>query len=106
MQNWTPRDARGIPEAARLRPAAVPSRRYPAGWCESLDVSERFLWDLRRTVSEMVVENYAGHLRELAHRHGLRLSIEPYVAPCNDLVYAGRADEPMCEFWMNNFMFQ
>ena len=66
----------------------------------SLEVSERFLWDLRRTVSELVVENYAGHLRELARDHGMRLSIEAYGGPCDNLSYAGRADEPMCEFWV------
>ena len=30
---------------------------------DSLEVSERFLWDLRQTISDLVVENYAGHLR-------------------------------------------
>ena len=36
----------------------------------SPEISERFLWDLRQTVSELVVENYAGHMRELAHAAG------------------------------------
>ncbi len=66
---------------------------------DSLDVSERFLWDYRETICEMLLENYAGHLRELAHKKGLRLSIEAYDGTCDDLRYAGRADEPMCEFW-------
>ena len=66
----------------------------------SLEISERFLWDLRRTVSELVVENYAGHLHELAHAQGLRFTIEAYGGPCDDLPYGGQADEPMCEFWM------
>ncbi len=65
----------------------------------SLEVSERFLWDYRETVCEIMLENYAGHLRELAHRDGLRLSIEAYDGTCDDLRYAGRADEAMCEFW-------
>jgi hypothetical protein len=66
----------------------------------SLEVSERFLWDLRRTISELVVENYAGHLRDLAHRHGLRFTIEAYGSPCDNLPYAGQCDEPMGEFWV------
>jgi len=66
----------------------------------SLEISERFLWDLRRTISELVVENYARGLGELARARGLRLSIEAYGGPCDDLPYAGEADEPMCEFWM------
>lgn len=71
----------------------------------SLEVSERFLWDLRQTISDLVVENYAGHLRTLANQHGLRLSIEAYGGPCDDLPYAGRADESMCEFWIGSFMY-
>lgn len=67
---------------------------------DGLEISERFLWDLRRTVSELVVENYAGHLRELAHRHGLRFTIEAYGSPCDHLAYAGQCDEPMGEFWV------
>ena len=66
----------------------------------SLEVSERFLWDLRRTISELVVENYAGHLRRAGHRHGLRFTIEAYGSPCDDLPYAGQCDEPMGEFWV------
>ena len=67
---------------------------------DSLEVSERFLWDLRQTISELLLANYAGHFRELAHQHGLRLSIEAYnTCPCDEMAYAGRADEPMGEFW-------
>ncbi|MEW6073865.1 MAG: glycosyl hydrolase [Planctomycetota bacterium] len=66
---------------------------------DGLEVSERFLWDLRQTISDLILENYAGRMRELARAHGLRLSIEAYVAPCDELAYAGRCDEPMGEFW-------
>ena len=66
---------------------------------DSLEVSERFLWDLRETVCEMLLDNYAGHLKELAHQKGLRLSIEGYDGTCDDMRLIGRADEPMCEFW-------
>ena len=73
---------------------------------ESLEVSERFLWDLRQTISDLVVENYAGRLAELSQQHGLRLSIEAYGGPCDDMTYAGRADEPMCEFWIGGGAFE
>lgn len=66
---------------------------------DSREISERFLWDYRETVCELLLDNYAGHLRELAHKQGLRLSIEAYDGTCDDLRYAGRADEPMGEFW-------
>jgi hypothetical protein len=73
---------------------------------ESLEVSERFLWDLRQTVSDLVVEDYAGHMAKLAQQRGLRLSIEAYGGPCDDMTYAGRADEPMCEFWIGGGAFE
>ncbi len=31
---------------------------------ESLDISERFLRDVRQTVSDLLAENYIGHLRD------------------------------------------
>ena len=66
----------------------------------SAEISERFLWDLRRTVSELVIENYAGRMRELAHEHGMKYTCEAYGSPCDYLPYGGQADEPMGEFWM------
>jgi hypothetical protein len=63
------------------------------------EVSERFLWDLRQTISELVTENYAGHMRDLAHAAGLRFTVEAYGAPCDSIPYAGASDEPMGEFW-------
>jgi hypothetical protein len=66
----------------------------------SLEVSERFLWDIRLTVSQLLDENYAGNMETLAKQHGIRLSIEGYDgSPTDDIAYAGRADEPMSEFW-------
>ena len=66
----------------------------------SADLSERFLWDVRTTVSEMIRDNYAGRLRELARTHGIKLSIEAYGHLCIDnLAYAGVSDMPISEFW-------
>jgi hypothetical protein len=66
---------------------------------DDLEVSERFLWDLRETVCEMLLENYAGRMKELAKQRGLRLSIEGYDGTSDDLRLIGTASEPMCEFW-------
>jgi hypothetical protein len=66
---------------------------------DSLEISERFLWDLRQTVSELVLENYAGHMRDLAHAHGMRFTVEAYGCPCDSLSFAGKSDEPIGEFW-------
>lgn len=68
---------------------------------DSLDVSERFLFDFRQTISDLVVSNYAGRMQELLHQKGLRLSIEAYGEPADDMAYAGMADEPMAEFWVH-----
>ena len=62
-------------------------------------ISERFLWDVRQTVSELVIENYAGRMRELAHAHGMRFTVEAYGGPCDSIPYAGQSDEPMGEYW-------
>ncbi|MBI2929889.1 MAG: glycosyl hydrolase [Verrucomicrobia bacterium] len=71
---------------------------------ESREVSERFLWDLRQTAQELVIENHAQHLKALGRRHGFGLSIEPYdMNPCADLSLGGVADVPMCEFWLHGF---
>lgn len=66
---------------------------------DSLEISERFLWDLRQTVSELVLDNYAGRFAELAHARGMRFTVEAYGCPCDALPFAGRSDEPMGEFW-------
>ncbi len=68
---------------------------------ESVETSERFLWDLRRTVADMLVENFAGRLSELCHEKGLTLTIEGYgTGPLDSLAYAGRGDIPQSEFWI------
>jgi len=103
-QNWTAR----MREEFQKRRGYDPLPYLPAfagRVVASLEVSERFLWDLRQTVTDLVVDNYAGHLEKLAQKHGLRLSIEAYGGPCDDMTYAGRADEPMSEFWIGGGAF-
>jgi hypothetical protein len=68
---------------------------------DSLEASERFLWDLRKTIAELNNDNYAGRAAELAHQHGMKLSIEAYGSGMfDDISYGGRADSPMGEFWI------
>ncbi|MBI5831070.1 MAG: hypothetical protein HZB16_02000 [Armatimonadetes bacterium] len=66
---------------------------------DSQEASERFLWDFRRTISDLITDNYAGEFARLAHARGLEFSLEGYGEPADDLYYASRADEPMAEFW-------
>jgi len=98
-QNWTPK----FREEFRRRRGydLLPFLPVITGRIvESRAVSERFLWDLRQTINELVLQNYAGYFGDLAHKYGLRLSIEAYSnCPTDEMAYAGRADEPMGEFW-------
>ncbi len=64
------------------------------------DLSDRFLWDIRQTVNEMIQENYVLRFKELLSDHNMKLSIEAYGNLCIDnLSYAGLSDMPCSEFW-------
>lgn len=104
-QNWS----------ARFREEFQRRRGYdPLRWLPvmtgrvvgSLELSERFLWDLRQTAQELVADNHARYLSELGRRDGFALSIEPYdMNPTADLNLGGIADVPMCEFWSQGHGF-
>ncbi len=71
---------------------------------QSVDVSERFLYDVRRTVSDLVVDNFYGTLVELAHEKGCSFSAEN-VAPTftsDGMLHFGAVDIPMGEFWLRS----
>ncbi|MDR3626967.1 MAG: glycosyl hydrolase [Ignavibacteriaceae bacterium] len=68
----------------------------------SADESNRFLWDLRRLVADLIAENYVGGLREVSNKHGLKLWLENYGHwgyPSEFLKYGGQSDEVSGEFW-------
>lgn len=68
---------------------------------DSPEVTDRFLWDFRRTISELFAENYAGKLAELSRSEGLKLNLEPYGScPVDNMQYGAQADVPMCEYWV------
>ncbi len=73
---------------------------------ESLEKSERFLWDLRQTAQELVIENHAIHLKKYAQKYNMGFSIEPYdLNPTADMELGAVADVPMCEFWSKGYGF-
>lgn len=79
---------------------------YAGRIVDSPEISERFLWDLRLTSQELIIENHAGHFKELGRRYGMKLSIEPYdMNPASDLDLGAVADVPMCEFWTKGLGF-
>lgn len=61
--------------------------------------SERFLWDMRRTIADLFAENYYGHFAELCREHGLMNAVEPYTGPFESLQSGAPADVVMGEFW-------
>lgn len=66
---------------------------------DSPAVTERFLWDMRRTVADLFADNYFGHFAELCRQHGLLNAVEPYTGPFESLQSGAPADVVMGEFW-------
>ena len=70
----------------------------------SVDLTERFLWDYRRTIADVLNENYYGAFRELCSARGILLEGEaPGIGmPCvtDELQSLGMIDIPQGEFWL------
>jgi hypothetical protein len=69
-------------------------------YLESSEISERFLWDFRRVIGDMMAENYYGYFAALCHKQGMRFFSEPYGGPFDCLQVGDMADVPMNEFWV------
>ena len=70
----------------------------------SADQADRFLWDLRRLVADLVSREYVGGLRDLCNEQGLKMWLENYGHwgyPGEFLQYGGECDEISGEFWVN-----
>jgi len=104
-QNWTD----NFMEEFKKRRNYDPLKFFPAYTgmiVGSLELSERFLWDVRQTSMELILENHARHFKELGRRYGFTISIEPYdMNPASDFDLGAVADVPMCEFWTKGFGF-
>jgi len=105
-QNWTPKMAA---EFKRLRGYdMMPWLPAIAGYTiDSREKTERFLWDLRRTIADLFAENYFGYFGELCHKAGLKFSTEPYGDGGFDSMQSGgTADIPMGEFWIGGLAME
>ncbi len=104
-QNWSPK----FREEFTKRRGYDPLPFYPAYSgliVESLEKSERFLWDLRQTGQELVIQNHAEYLKKYGRKYNLGFSIEPYdMNPTADMELGAVADVPMCEFWSKGYGF-
>ena len=73
----------------------------------SVEVSDRFLYDYRKTLGDCVANNHYGRFAQLAHEKGVQIHCEaggpcyPKVPPLDALKNLGRTDIPMGEFWQS-----
>ena len=63
--------------------------------------TERFLWDFRKTISDLIVQNYYRRIAELCRQNGLTFFCEAYGSFGNtdDFAASGQAQVPMAEWW-------
>ena len=104
MYSWTPR----LLEEFQKRRGydATPYLSTMAGEIvENVEITDRFLTDVRRTIADCVADEHYGRWAELAHADGLQVRAEaggqhhPRLL-CNDgLMNQGRMDVPVAEFW-------
>ena len=99
--NWTP----GFVSAFKALRNYDPIPYLPVIAGEIVDnksVSNRFLYDFRRTIADLIAQNHYERLKTLAHQNGLGVHPEgggPHPAPIDALKNLGINDIPMGEFW-------
>ncbi len=99
--NWTP----------TLRAEFQKRRGYdPVPWLpviagrivNSREESDRFLFDFRKTLGDLTIDNHYRLFRDNAHKHGLEIHPEsggPHAVPIDAQRDLGWDDVPMSEFW-------
>lgn len=106
MQTWTAK----FPEEFQARRGYDLKKYLPAltgRVVGSGDVSDRFLWDFRRTCADLMADYYYGRFAEQCHQHGMKAYAEPYSGgPFEEMQSGSKLDIPMGEFWVadsNNY---
>ncbi len=70
---------------------------------ENVEVTERFLWDLRRTIGDLIAENHFKLMQSLINRRGMQFQAEaigPNLSTIADAMQCKiHTDIPMAEFW-------
>ena len=73
----------------------------------STEISDRFLWDFRTTLKELLAENHYGVLAKVMHEHGMGYYTEAQGdtprAIGDGFAIKARADIPTAEFWYRPF---
>jgi hypothetical protein len=100
--NWTPRFREEFKRRRGYDPVAylpVVTGRIVTG----RETSNRFLFDLRRTVADLIAENYYDRFEDHARKRGLGTHPEaggPHGAPIDALENFRSPDYPQTEFWV------
>lgn len=102
-QNWSPvfRDEFKKRRGYDCLPYLIAMTGVPV---QSADVSERYLYDVRQTISELVKDNFFVTLKKLAAEKGCVMAAEN-VAPTmtsDALLHFQVTDIPMGEFWLRS----
>jgi hypothetical protein len=105
IQNWTEE----MPAEFRRLRGYDPTPYLPVltgRVVESAEVSDRFLWDFRRTLVDLFAENHYATITDFAHRRGMvtygeasGVSLEPME---DALLNKKNVDIPMGEFWVHD----
>jgi hypothetical protein len=100
MQNWTAE----FPQEFQRRRGYDLRKYLPAMTGRvvgSPEISERFLWDLRRAQADVIADNYYGRFAELCRERGIKSYTEPYDGgPFEEMQVGSRVDTNMGEFWI------
>ncbi|RZK60767.1 MAG: glycoside hydrolase family 2 [Pedobacter sp.] len=101
-ENWT----EGLAEGFRKKYGYDPIVWLPVlsgTIVNSAQESDRFLWDLRRLIADRIAYDYAGGLRDISKKNGLKVWSENYGHwgfPSEFLLYGGQGGEIAGEFWV------
>nr|WP_081983964.1 glycosyl hydrolase [Massilia sp. JS1662] len=106
VQNWTP----AMLDEFKARRAYDPVPYLPvlAGYVvDDAATSDKFLWDFRQTLKDLLVDNHYAVLAEALHAHGMTYYTEAQGdAPRgigDGMAMKSRADIPTAEYWYRPF---
>lgn len=103
-QNWTPGFENQF-EALRGYKLTDYLPTLAGYYVDGGEITERFQWDFRRTIGDLIAENYYGHFAKLCHQNNLNFSVEPYWGPFDNMQVGAKGDIVMCEFWSGGYPF-
>jgi hypothetical protein len=67
---------------------------------DSTDSTNRFLWDFKRTCSDLMAENYYDHFNMLCQNNGIESYTEPYGGQFEEMQVGSKISNNMGEFWV------